>query len=159
MRKSLSVLVLLLSVLLGNSFLAARPSTCKTLRDSKKDCLSGKHDTVNVVCGRRYYSYWVNELVLHEGTEYEATSDDKICVYVKEEAFEMSCNDFLNYRVPFMFCRKQKKEICHDLKQDGFGSVALKWPKKKKIRVPGTKRKVIKKDDGYFKIACKEIGK
>lgn len=157
--KNLSIFALFLCGLLGNSFLAAKPSTCKTLRANKKACLSGQQAKVNVVCGRRYYSYWVNELVLHEDTEFEATSDANMCVYVKEEAFEMSCNDFLNYRVPFMFCRKQKKEICHDLKQDGFGSVALKWPRKKKVRVKGVKRKVIKKDAGYFKISCKEIGK
>ena len=140
----------------GNYFLEARPSTCVELRKARKRCLRGQVDKVNVTCGRRYYRYWVNELVLHLDTDYESYADQDMCAYVNEEVFEMSCTDFENYRVPLFFCRKQKKEICHDIKQDGFGSVSLKWPKKKKVRVKELKRRAIVKDQ-YIRIPCKDI--
>ena len=141
----------------GNYFLVAKPSTCVELRKARKRCLRGQVDKVNVTCGRRYYRYWGNELIMHEAKDFDGDFDADMCVYVRTETFEMSCTDFENYRVPLFFCRKQKKEICHDLKMEGFGmDFSLKWPKKKKVRVKGLKRKAIVKDQ-YIRIPCKDI--
>lgn len=131
--------------------LLAKPSTCCQLRAERKKCLKGLQEEATVVCGGRWYHYDMEETEYSDRVGYEDDVEPGNCVRVVEEVFDIPCDILQEYRVPMLFCRGKKKEICARLKEDYQGILSLLW-NREKVKRKGERGKDLLKD--LFRFKC-----